>query len=84
MWDITKIHKSSDKIGILVPYFGAEQKYILCDKASKVVDHCTQHEQNHGFISDISLQTYKIYDNMDINATFWHSAIIYFACINSL
>ena len=37
----------------------------------------------HWFISDISLQTY-IYDIIDINATFWHIATVYFACINNL
>ena len=37
----------------------------------------------HWFISDISQQTY-INEIMDINATFWHRAKVYFACIKSL
>ena len=32
----------------------------------------------------ISLQTYKSYDKMDINATFWHKAKVYFTFIKSL
>ena len=38
----------------------------------------------HLFISEISLQTYKIYENIGINATLGNRANVYFMCIKLL
>ena len=48
-----------------------------------MVHHYTQHEQN-ARIHLRYITTYKIYDIMDINATFWHTAKVYFTGTKSL
>ena len=74
MCDITKIHKlwhTRHKYPIW------EQSLGICyeHKGSMMVDHCTQHEQNP---LDILLQTYNIYEIIDINATLLQRAKVYF------
>ena len=52
------------------PIMTQNQSIFYMCKASIMVDHCIQHEQNPDSSQDISLQTY-IYEIVDINATFW-------------
>ena len=54
-----------------VPYFGTVQSILYVHKASMTVDHCTQHKQNP-LIHLRYITTYKLYDIMDMNVTFWH------------
>ena len=60
------------------------QSYFMCIKPLWWLISVPNMNNIHWFITYISLQTYNIYDIMDINATFWHWAKVYFTCIKSL
>ena len=78
MWEITKIHNSYDKIGINTLFWHRAKVYFMCIKPLWWLITVPIMNTIHWFISDISLQTYKIYDKMmDTNATFWHLAKVY-------
>ena len=65
------------------PILAQSQSICYVHKAAMMVDHCTQHEQNP-LIHLQYITIYKIYKIIDLNATFWHRAMVYFMCIKSL
>ena len=79
---ITNIHNSYDKIGISTLLWHRAKVYFTCIKPLRWLITVLNMNKIHWFISDIWLQTYKIYEIMDINDTFWQRAKVYFTCIN--
>ena len=89
MWDITKINNSYDKISITTLFWHRAKVYFMCIKPlSMVVDHCTQYEQNPPFhfryITTNIQNLWNIYHFMNINATIWHRAGVYFTRVPTL
>ena len=66
------------------PILAQTQSYCTCIKPLWWL--ITVHNMNkfHWIILAISRQTYRIYDIMDINATFWCRTKVYFTCIKLL
>ena len=68
---------SYDKIGISTLFWHRVKEYFMCIKTPWLLFTLLNINKIHWFISNILLQTYKIDEIMDINATFWHRAMVY-------
>ena len=81
MWDSKTVHDRQN----MHKYTSFTQSHgiVYVHQDCVMIDYCTRYKI-HWFISAISLQMYAIYSIMDINATFWHKAKVYFTCIRPL
>ena len=74
VWDIKKIHKNYDAIGISTLLWHRENVYFMCIKHLWSL-YPPLHAPPHLTYITTNITNYEV---MDTNATFWHRAQVYF------